>query len=196
MFFVYLNENATNSSSVILYAELELVGYCLFVLFVYLLGFFGYKQGSIFSHRIVYSNFDEHGDDEERVELKVKNLNRTNFSTQKKEEAFVDILNKFMMEQKPYFNSELTLSQLANELNVSTHYLSNILNNYIHKNFYEFINNYRVDEVKKRIISHRNSNFTILAIALDCGFNSKATFNRIFKNYTGNTPSQFQKEYR
>ena len=175
------------------YIQIELYGHCLFVGFVYLLGYFGYKQGNIFLFKKQNSNIVETGKADKQNDSISTDVNT---ETKSEDIAFVDVLNKYMTEQKPYLESELSLFQLAKELNVSTHYLSNILNNYIHKNFYEFINHYRVDEVKRKIVSNKNDNFTLLAIALDCGFNSKATFNRIFKNYTGYTPSQFHQEYK
>ncbi len=176
------------------YAKLEIYGHCLFVVFVYLLGFFGYKQGNVFSNQKILTNIPEGRTSEKGKTTAPKNKKSIN-KNENPDKTFADKLNKYMLEKKPYLESELSLYQLANELNVSTHYLSNILNNYIRKNFYEFINQYRVAEFKEKIISN-SKNYTILAIALDCGFNSKATFNRIFKNYTGYTPSQFQKEYK
>ncbi|MCD4795375.1 MAG: helix-turn-helix domain-containing protein [Bacteroidales bacterium] len=198
IFYIYYKEFISNSGSVEFYTKLELYGYCLFVVFVYLLGFFGYKQGNIFTYQKTYSkNARKNIDDNISITNKKEHSNNNETKNIKnEEEAFIDVFYKYMIEQKPYLDSTLSLFQLAKELNVSTHYLSDILNNNIHKNFYEFINYYRVAEVKKRIISNKNSKFTILAIALDSGFNSKATFNRIFKNYTGYTPSQFQKEYK
>jgi len=62
------------------------------------------------------------------------------------------------------------------------------------KNFYTFINEYRVEEVKKRLVDHQYDHLTFLAIAYECGFNSKSSFNFIFKKSTGMTPSEFKKK--
>ena len=59
--------------------------------------------------------------------------------------------------------------------------------------FFDFINSYRVEEVKKQLADTAMANRNILGIALDCGFNSKATFNTAFKKFTGMTPSAYQK---
>lgn len=99
-----------------------------------------------------------------------------------------------MMEvEKPYLNSELTLRELADKLSISTHNLSEILNTRLNQNFYDFINRYRVEEVKRRMAEKESENFSLIAIAFDSGFNSKSAFNTIFKKQTGVTPSQYRK---
>jgi len=93
---------------------------------------------------------------------------------------------------KPYLNSELTVAMLADELCVNSEYISLILNRYLKTNFFDFINNFRVEEFKRRLKEPKNHNLTLLGIAYDSGFNSKATFNRVFKNTTGLTPSEYK----
>ncbi|MBN1791468.1 MAG: AraC family transcriptional regulator [Bacteroidales bacterium] len=87
--------------------------------------------------------------------------------------------------------TKLTLNTLAVELNISVNHLSQIINQYQGKNFYDFVNEYRVEEFKTRVASPKNQHLSILAIAFDSGFNSKSSFNLVFKNHTGMTPSQF-----
>ncbi|MBC8767312.1 helix-turn-helix domain-containing protein [Arenibacter sp. BSSL-BM3] len=101
-------------------------------------------------------------------------------------------LNLLMETDKIYLDSELGLSQLAEKIEVSTNHLSMLLNDYIGKNFYDYINHYRVEEVKKRLKDPYYQKQTISSIGGDCGFNSKSAFNRIFKNLTGKTPSAYQ----
>lgn len=95
--------------------------------------------------------------------------------------------------KKPYLNMYLNLSELAESLNTYPHYLTQILNTIFYQNFYDFINSYRTDEAKNELINPHNNNLTILAIAYNCGFNSKSSFNRIFKQKTGVTPSEYIK---
>ncbi len=95
--------------------------------------------------------------------------------------------------EKPYLKPDLKLSELAGLLNVSTNHLSQFLNQELKTNFYDFVNNYRTEEAKKRLIDPENSDHTILSIAFDSGFSNKASFNRIFKKFTGTTPSNFNK---
>ena len=109
-----------------------------------------------------------------------------------KEEYYVKKLREYMAEEKPYLQEELTLQDLADELSLSTHHLSMILNIHFKQNFYNFVNSYRVDEVKQKLVHPENKNQNILTIAYDAGFNSKSTFNTMFKKFTGKTP----KEYR
>lgn len=90
-----------------------------------------------------------------------------------------------------YRDSELTLVSLAQTTGLSTHHLSEVLNQYEGKNFYKFINNYRISHVCERLKEDDTSK--IIDIALDAGFASKSTFNAIFKKFTGSTPSQYRK---
>ena len=97
-----------------------------------------------------------------------------------------------MAETRPYLDSQLTLQDLAEELAISPHNLSEVINTQAGKNFYDFVNGYRVEEAKRRLRDPRHANLTILAVATDSGFNSKATFNAFFKRSTGQTPSQYR----
>ncbi len=94
---------------------------------------------------------------------------------------------------KPYLDPALTIYTLAEKLQVSRHHLSQVINERSGKSFYDFINIYRVEEVKRRLKSPAFSHHTILSIAFDAGFNSKATFNATFRKFTGMTPSAYQK---
>ena len=62
-------------------------------------------------------------------------------------------------------------------------------------NFFNFVNRYRVDEVKQKILNPKYDNYSVLGIALECGFNSKTAFNRIFKHMTGLTPTEYKKTH-
>lgn len=189
--YVYYLKLVNTNGTLQLYSSLDFVGYGLFTLFVYLLGFFGYRQGNVFVHQPVLS----YTASTDKKSQKKGSTSESVAESESAEKEFISLLADYMENEKPYLNSTLSLYQLARDLNVTSHYLSNILNNQLQKNFYEFVNHYRVAEVKRRIVSDQNAKYTILAIALDCGFNSKATFNRIFKNYTGLTPSEFQQEF-
>lgn len=94
--------------------------------------------------------------------------------------------------ERPYLNPELTLTQLASDLDITTHHLSQIINEQFKLNFFEYINQFRVEEVKSRISNPEFENYSFLGIALDSGFNSKSSFNRIFKKFTNQTPTQYK----
>lgn len=102
-------------------------------------------------------------------------------------------LLKILEEEKLYENPELTLDDLAECLQISSGYLSQIINEKQEKNFFEFINSYRVEAVKQKLLDEQYSNYTIMGIALESGFKSKSTFNSVFKKIEGYTPSSFKK---
>ena len=93
-----------------------------------------------------------------------------------------------MLQDKLYLEPELSLSDLAVKLKTNTSVLSAAINSNFGKNFNDFVNEYRVEEFKKQIKLPENQHYTLLAVAFDCGFNSKATFNRAFKKFTGQAP--------
>ena len=100
-------------------------------------------------------------------------------------------LTNYMKREEPYLDPDLTLSELARQLKTSTVKLSQTINSGLGKNFNDFINEYRVEAVKSMMLDEKKSNYSLLGIAQECGFNSKATFNRTFKKFTKLTPSEF-----
>lgn len=98
---------------------------------------------------------------------------------------------QLMHEEQLYLQPELTLSDISSRLKTNVSVLSGVVNNAFGKNFNDFVNEYRVKEFQKRAILPENKNITLLGIAFDCGFNSKATFNRSFKKFTGKSPKEF-----
>ena len=98
-----------------------------------------------------------------------------------------------MKEEKLFLDQELDLKSLADKLKLSSGYLSQIINKYEQKNFFDFINGYRVEEVKSKIPDPAYQHLSLLGIAFESGFKSKSTFNLAFKKHTGMTPSGFKK---
>lgn len=96
--------------------------------------------------------------------------------------------------EKIYRDPNLSLESLAAKLKIKPRKISQVLNEHLHKNFYTVINHYRVEEAKKKMLSSDETDLTILDICFEVGFNSKSSFNRVFKSFTGKTPSQFRKE--
>jgi AraC-like DNA-binding protein len=146
---------------------------------VFFVGFFGIKQSNIF----IFSKQQN----TKNQQITQHHLNKDT----KESSAEVKKLLEFMENEKIYLNSKLSLAQLAEKLNWQPSFLSKILNEKLNKNFYEFVNYYRAEEAKKQLIE--NENYTILAVAFDCGFNSKSSFHRIFKEFTGKTPGEYKK---
>jgi AraC-like DNA-binding protein len=102
-------------------------------------------------------------------------------------------LQQYMESEKPYLDPELTIKDVADRLKISRHHITQVINENLQKNFFTWINEYRVQEVKQRLLDDKFSHLTIVAIAYDCGFNSKSAFNSIFKKETGQTPSEFRR---
>jgi len=105
-------------------------------------------------------------------------------------------LDAIMNDAKIYLNSDLSLEILSQYLDISEKRCSRFFSTTLQTNFKSYINNFRVLEFKKRISSGKYDNLTILGIAFDSGFDSKTTFNRVFKKAEGITPSEFKKTIR
>jgi putative ABC transport system permease protein len=99
-------------------------------------------------------------------------------------------LNRF------YLDAELSLNSLAKELGISIHELSRIINTGLRKNFNDFVNEFRIQDVARRMKDPAYDRLTLLGIAYDCGFNSKTTFNRAFKQILGKSPAEYKSQLK
>lgn len=145
---------------------------------IFVLGFKGLFQQSIFS------NTNDLGISES-ISPEIQTNRRS-------DETLKNRVQEFMEKEKPYCDQDLTLTSLATHMNLSRNQLSEIINNNFGCNFYDFVNKYRVEEVKQLLNHPHSKDFTLLAIAFDAGFPSKSTFNSIFKKFTGLTPSEYR----
>lgn len=190
--------------------QLVFTGAVLFVLFI---GFFGIRQVGIFTDpvalHIAQASYDEpeaaqtdpspNEDVSENDKPDASGLTQT---TGKKkyeksgltpaaaEELYLR-LRELMQEQQLFKNSELSLTGLAERLGTHPNYLSQLINEKEGKNFYDYVNSMRVEAFLKMAVAPENQRFTILALAFECGFNSKSAFNRYFKKTTGQSPSEY-----
>jgi AraC-like DNA-binding protein len=103
----------------------------------------------------------------------------------------MESLHKSMIENKLYLDAGLNLTKLAKHVSVSPKIVSAVLNQKLGKSFNEYINQFRVEEVKTRLVKPENKKYTIASVAYECGFNSQPTFQRAFKTIVGLTPSEF-----
>jgi AraC-like DNA-binding protein len=114
----------------------------------------------------------------------------------KAEEAsrILNAIEEVMQQQKTFLEPGITIDKLADLVNTNRHCLSQVLNERLAKSFYDYINQYRVNEAKKLLLDEKYSNQKIASIAYDAGFNSLSAFNEVFKKTAGVTPSQFRKD--
>ena len=167
------------------------------VVFIYIfgIGFYGYRQGGIFDS---YNIHNLHSIKQERIQEVRSDEESNHQSYQKsglnKEEALtiLENLKSLMLADQPYLDSQLHLASLAEKVEVSTHKLSQVINEYLNKNFFDFVNDYRIDKVKELLSDPANNRFKILSLAYDSGFSSKSTFYNLFKKTEGTTPAEFR----
>jgi AraC-like DNA-binding protein len=147
--------------------------------------FYGVKQPQIFTYQTDESDAGTAAD---------RGTERYSKSGLKPDQAgeILEQLLTTMMVSKPYLNRDLTIFDLSAQTGISRHYITQVLNEYYGKNFFSFINEYRVKEAADRMANIKFMNYTILAIAYDSGFNSKSAFNKIFKEQMGVTPSDYR----
>jgi AraC-like DNA-binding protein len=153
-------------------------------LFSFVFSFYSIKQPVIFGQELRHMN-DEKKDAEKYIKSGLK---------EKQAKEYLAKLISYVEGNKPYLNRDLSIYDLSRMTDIPRHYITQILNEHHKKNFFSFINEYRVKEVIERFSDTKFNHYTILAIAYDAGFNSKTTFNAIFKNHTGLTPSQFREK--
>jgi len=147
--------------------------------------FYGIKQPVIFGE--VFKP-DKHIEKKEAEKYSRSGLKET------QAEKYLGKLLSYMETNKPFLDGDLTIHDLSAKTGIPRHHITQVLNEKYKRNFFTFINEYRVKEVMERFSDPKFNNFTILAIAMDAGFNSKTTFNSFFKSQTGRTPSEYREK--
>jgi len=103
-------------------------------------------------------------------------------------------ITALMEKEKLYQEPELTLQTLAEQTGIPSYQVSQVINDGFKKKFYDLINGYRVEEAKRLLLDPKNNNYTILSVGFEAGFNSKTTFNTVFKKFTGKTPTEYKSQ--
>lgn len=153
--------------------------------FVILIGFFGVRQRRIFSDR--HETLPQRNGVPEPEKEKYA---KSGLSQEVSESLFAD-LSRLMTEEAVYKKSDLSVDDLATRLGVHPNHVSQVINEKDGRNFYDFVNHYRLEAFKQAVADPKNRHLRLLSIAFDCGFNSKSSFNRHFKKVTGKTPSEY-----
>lgn len=116
--------------------------------------------------------------------------------TKEEKEKYLVQLQCYMEREKPYLNPGLSINRLAKQLVIPSRYLSQVINETLGMNFYDYVNRFRVEEAKNLFMDTSNNERNILELLFDAGFNTKSVFNRVFKKYTGMTPSEFKRTHQ
>ncbi|MCK4747779.1 MAG: helix-turn-helix domain-containing protein, partial [Bacteroidales bacterium] len=178
--------------------------------FAFAFSFYGIKQPGIFNE-ILNSHtsparFDKRGtatnpavDNSPQMRVIQQEVSEAKYERsglkEKDAQIYLQKLMEYMDKEKPYLDVDLTIHDISMALTIPRHYLTQVINGLMGKNFYTFINEYRIREVKNLLVDDEYSKYTLTSIAFDAGFSSKSSFNSIFKNSTGMTPSQFREAY-
>lgn len=163
------------------YADLFAVVGSVLAAYIFFIGYFGLRQ------TVIFTNIPEAAGNTAAPSYKNSGLNETMAA------GLFDKLKQHMDEHKPYLEEDLSLATLADQLEMTTNQLSQVINQQAAVNFFTFINSYRVAAVKERLKDPAYAHYAIIDIGYDCGFRSKSSFNKIFKEMVGITPSQYQK---
>jgi AraC-like DNA-binding protein len=153
-------------------------------LFSFAFSFYGNRQAQIFARKTAAMEPEEE-DTANSIKYAKSGLSAEDLR------KFVIAINALMDNKKLYLNPELSLAEVADELRIPKHHLTQALNTELGKNFYAYINELRVRKFMEMVVDARFRDYTFLAIAFECGFNSKSTFNSVFKRITGFTPSEY-----
>lgn len=124
-------------------------------------------------------------------ELSVRKYEKSTLTPERSERHLEKVLN-FMEKEKPFTDGDLTIQKLAEKLSIPAHHLSQTINERLGQTFSDFINSYRVEEAKRKLLDPALRHLSVLGIAEEVGFNSKSSFNSVFKKYTDMTPSEFR----
>jgi len=174
----------------------NLVSYANLIVLIYILpiAYYGLTATNVFIkissiNSKIDAAFDSNDDSDQ---ITINNGPKELINSEKADEIYVNLLEQIDF-QKLYRLENLTLEDLAKELNLHSRYLSYVINTKSGKTFFDLINHYRIKEFNIEVLNPQNKHLTILAIAFDCGFGSKSSFNRAYKSEMGISPTQFIK---
>ncbi len=157
---------------------------------IYSMSFLGLRQPQVFSAGALSTVQDDALLDRSADNSDTEKYSHSPLSKDMSASLYEELTARMVRDQL-YKDNDLSLPKLAAEIGVSVNYLSQVINQQARQNFFDFINRYRIDEVQQQI--RITPDATVLAIALNAGFNSKSAFYTAFRKHSGMTPSQYKK---
>ena len=186
---IIINLNDPLNNSPVVYYPLRLST----TILIYWIGFKGLFRFRIMEDRIVLrANIKKsiHTDNNESI-LDEKEIENDKIHSKKQQELFTKI-DTLVRDKKLFLDPNLSLESLSDSLGISAGYLSFLINNYSSSNFSDYINQFRINQAKQLILDLDYQNYKIVSIGLESGFNSKSTFYKSFKKFTGISPAEFK----
>ena len=170
-----------------------------FVFIIYMLSYFGLRQSMIFNvdqsvHAPTAPEPDRKEIGDPAADTSSKKYQRSGLSDELSQE-YLSRLMSYMEAEAPYLKGDLTIEKLAKSIGILKHYLTQVLSQKLNKNFYTFVNEYRVEKAKQMMLDPEGKEKKLIDIAYESGFNSYSSFNNTFKKMTQISPSQFRKSH-
>jgi AraC-like DNA-binding protein len=190
---VFLIENTFMLGGYII-SELFALSNVIFCIYVLAIGYLGLLKSEVFLSKDFSDSVHELPEISERIENEDDTRYKRSGLTDERAKDIMNLLLELMDREKPFTDNALTLNKLAGKLSITPHNLSEVINTKLNQNFFDFVNKYRVEKVKYDLLDQSKNNLTLLAIAIEAGFNSKSSFNSIFKKTTGRTPTEYRKQ--
>ncbi len=162
------------------YYSLDYIYILPMTIFIYVIGFYALKSPLLFAHNLDFK--------------KITSKYSSSSLTDNQAEKYKEQIETYLANEKPYLNPEITLPEIAEAMGLPPNHLSQVINDKFGLNFFDLINKYRIEEVKRRFEDDNYKNDKLLKIAFESGFNNKVSFNRYFKKLEGETPSTYRKK--
>lgn len=162
--------------------ELAQIAYSFSTVYVFYIGYFGIRQGRIF--------VDYPATEIEQPFEPVKQ-DEPGTGERKDYSHIISRLTLLMEQEQPYLDPELNLLRLSNIMKAKPEIISEVLNSSLNQNFFDYINKYRIEDFKIKCLNKENKHLSIMGIAYECGFNSKAAFYRAFNKFEAISPTAY-----
>jgi len=178
------------------HSYLSILADILIVFMIYSIAMAQWRNPKLFAIKQLSNNKKDLQDDfstselPTEIEVKEHQAPKTSALDESIRKNLLKTLTEHMEKEQTFLDSQLTLSRLSDAIGITTHHLSEVLNQQKGKNFYQFVNEYRINYFCQQL--QNNHNLKLLDLAMDAGFSSKSTFNSVFKQNKGVTPSQYR----